>query len=102
MRSYLKNKHINPKQAKIIFKIRTRMLNVKNNFKNGYVDLSCPVCKIDEDSQEHMLTKCLKLENKITSKEYRSLFGCDEEKMAEVVKKVEKIIQERTNILENI
>ena len=102
MRNYFKSKLINVKQAKLIFKIRTRMLRVKNNFKNGNENLSCPLCKGDEDSQEHMLTKCMKLQNKITHTDYRSLFGCDVDKMAEVVKKVEAIVEEREAILENM
>ena len=101
MRTYLKTNLIHENQARLIFKIRTRMLNVKNNFKNNQTNLCCPICQNDEDSQEHMMMKCSILENKITSKEFLTMFGCDEEKMAEVVKKVEMIVNERNYIIEN-
>ena len=74
---------------------------MKNNFKNGSENLNCPLCKIDEDTQEHMFINCMKVQNKLTNTEYRSLLGCDVEKMAEVVKKVEAIVEEREAILGN-
>ena len=48
-----------------------------------------------------MMLKCAKLVNKLTQNEFYSLFGSDEDKMADVIKKVDKIIDERTNILDN-
>ena len=48
-----------------------------------------------------MMMKCSKLKNKITPSEFLTLFGCDEEEMAEVVKKVEKIYNERNEIIDN-
>ena len=30
------------KHKRIIFKLRTRLINVRNNFKNKYKDLMCP------------------------------------------------------------
>ena len=75
------------------------MINVKINFKNSHQDLTCLACKADEDSQEHMMLNCTKLNNKLTKKEYFTMFGSDEDKMAEVVKKVEKIVAERSDIL---
>ena len=77
------------------------MLNVKENFKNSHNDLTCSVCTEDEDSQEHMMLKCTKLTNKLKQKEFSALFGSDEDKMSEAVKKVEKIVLERIDILDN-
>ena len=77
------------------------MLNVKLNFKNSHQDLSCSVCKNDEDSQEHMMVKCMKIQNKLTQKEFNSLFESDEDKMSHVIRKVDKIVEERNRILEN-
>ena len=57
------------------------MLNVKLNFKNSHKDLSCSVCKLEEDSQEHMMVKCLKLKNKLSQKEFNTLFGTDDDEM---------------------
>ena len=77
------------------------MLNLKINFKQQHTNLICPICQNEEDSQEHMMTKCSKLKHKITPKEFQILFGCDEDSMAEVVKKVEMIEKERNDIIEN-
>ena len=33
------------KQTRILFKLRTRMINVRSNFKNKHEDLMCPRCK---------------------------------------------------------
>ena len=91
MRDYLKTKNINKNQAILLFKIRTRMVNVKNNFKNGNTDLSCRVCFEGLDSQEHMMMECVALGELLTLQEYLQIFGEDEEQMAVIVKKIEKI-----------
>ena len=45
-----------PQIARVIFKARTRMFDVKANFKTKYQGiLHCPFCKIDEESLEHIL-----------------------------------------------
>ena len=59
MQPYLKPNHITISEAKFIFSARTRMLDVRSNFKNKYSDLKCPNCK-EEDSQPHLLS-CEKL-----------------------------------------
>ena len=41
------------------------------------------------------------MKNKITPKAFQILFGCDEDSMAEVIKKVEMIEKERNDIIEN-
>ena len=51
------------KQGRILFKLRTRMISVRNNFKNKYEDLMCPRCKKEIDDEKHLFTKCEKLAN---------------------------------------
>ena len=59
MQPYLKSKFIHKEQAQTIFRYRTRMVDVKKNFKNGNLPISCFLCqkqnKIEEDSQQHLL-----------------------------------------------
>ena len=74
MRGYLKTEEINPSQARLLFKIRTRMLNVKNNYRNGHNELSCPICKDGIDSQEHMMMECEKLGDLLNLQEYGTIF----------------------------
>ena len=47
------------KQARIIFLIRHRMLNLKNNHKNQYKnELSCRRCNSGIDNEQHLIEKC--------------------------------------------
>ena len=100
---YLIDKRINPKDAKFIFKMRTRMYPVKCNFKNQYGDLLlCDLCKLEEDSQEHLL-KCKILEHFVPEMRertlnYANLFGNLEE-ITEISKLLYKITQEREKLL---
>ncbi len=45
-------------QASTIFKARTRMLDVKNNFRGKYKSTECRLCKAETETQEHILEKC--------------------------------------------
>ena len=56
MREYMKK--MNRNQVSTIFKARTRMLDVKNNFRNKYKDLKCRGCGIEDETQEHVLSLC--------------------------------------------
>ena len=40
-----------------IFKLRSRMINVRNNFRNKYEDLMCLRCKKGLDDGKHLFTK---------------------------------------------
>ena len=52
MQPYLSSNGISLKRKIILFKARTRMLNVKWNFGEKIL---CPLCKIGDDKQEHLL-----------------------------------------------
>ena len=49
---------LNRKDVSIIFKARTRMLDIKNNYKNKYKDTMCRGCKNEIETQEHILNEC--------------------------------------------
>ena len=102
MRSYLKSKKINSKQAKIVFKIRTRMINVKNNFKNGSSDTNCSICDDGIETQEHIFIECKMLGDRLTKKEYMSLFGEDDEEIASIIAKIENIMNLHENLNSNL
>ena len=101
---YLKDKNINPEQAKFIFKIRTRMYPVKCNFKSQYkTNYLCDLCKYEDEDQEHLL-KCKvlihfvpELEN--TAVEYKYIFG-DINHVKEAAKLLFKVCKEREAPLE--
>ena len=47
-----------------------------------------------------MMTECFRLGELLNLKEYLSIFGEDDEQMAEVIKKVEKLQMKRDELLE--
>ena len=58
IQKYLVPLETSVKMAKFIFHARSRMLDVKNNYKNRkYTDMLCPICRDPEstDSQQHLL-----------------------------------------------
>ena len=103
MQNYLKNQDINSGQAKSLFKFRSRMVDVKCNFKNKFADLDCPLCKISPDTQEHLL-KCEKIQEKnIEIKnnktcEYKDIFKPDTTKMKETVELLTKAMKIRNEL----
>ena len=73
IQKYLLSDKISVKEAKLLFKIRTEMLDVRQNFKNKYIDksknddyneklLSCPLCELHIDNAKNIL-KCSALDN---------------------------------------
>ena len=57
MQKYLRDEKISVKQARILFKFRTRMIQCWGNFKGGRPPQQCPICRepSSEDNQEHMM-----------------------------------------------
>ena len=83
------------KQARILFKLRTRMISVRNNFKNKYEDLMCPRCKKEIDDEKHLFTKCEKLadiQNKYNIKDPTEVFneGLSKERMIKIAKFIDE------------
>jgi hypothetical protein len=47
------------KEAKYLFEVRCRMLDVRTDYAGGFEDLSCPLCQLEEESIKHLMY-CLK------------------------------------------
>ena len=46
-------------EASIIFKLKTIMLNFKNNFRNNTKeDILCPKCYKEIDNEQHLFQQC--------------------------------------------
>ena len=81
-------------QASIIFKARTRMLDVKNNFRGKYQNTICRACKESNETQEHILEECAKIhENEETKVRKSDLFNKEIMELRDTAKKIEKIIE---------
>ena len=63
-------------------------------------DIICPVCSLEEDLQQHLIS-CIPLNKcNVTTLEYNSLFGCNEDKMFEVIRKMQILLKQREDILQ--
>ena len=86
------------KNIQVLFKLRTRMVQVKANFKSGLDSLICDVCNIEEDSQFHLLN-CEELLNQCEalynddSVEYDDIFSNTEKQLKAV-----NLFETRTDI----
>ena len=101
LQPYLKDKRIRPDVAKTLFRFRTRMVNVRDNFKKGSPFLSCPLGDNKLDDQQHLLN-CDKLKQTVGSDiNYYDIFSNDIEKMSTVVNILKQKLEEREKILEN-
>ena len=45
-------------EVSTIFKARSRMIDIKANYKNTYQDLKCRLYRKEDETQEHFLSKC--------------------------------------------
>ena len=96
---YLVDPRFSRGDAELLFKLRTRMVDVKNNFSKKYQgDLSCRTCNINVviESQEHIL-KCDGLKEKVKVPDtilYSDLFKTVE-KQLEALKAFKALLRER-------
>ena len=57
MQKYLQpnSMKMSKEDAQLIFRIRSKMSNVKCNFKGKYEDLKCRACKSEDEDQKHVV-----------------------------------------------
>ena len=101
LQHYLSPTTLEVSEAKLLFQLRSRMTNVKVNFRNKYADLTCPICKIEgsEDSQQHIYECVELLKNKnIVADEhivYFHIFDKDMEKQVAALRLFKNLWSER-------
>ena len=103
MQDYFLPGRISTQLAKFAFVCRTRMLRVGANYKGKRTRPLCPMCKVEYDSQSHLLT-CSKLnDNSPVGQDlpyYDDLFGKDIQKQVAVVRKLHQNLKRRQKILD--
>ena len=103
MQNYLTPTGLSLKQAKLLFQLRSRMLDVRTNFKNKYNDLLCPVCKEKPDTQQHVLECSALLQNTnfITDSTvlYSDIFDSDVQKLKSVTQLFDNLWKKRNKLL---
>ena len=62
IQEYLSSSKFTMREKQLLFKLRTRMLDTKNNFKSMYPgNLQCDYCGFAEQTQRHLLEQCEKI-----------------------------------------
>ena len=89
----------------LLLKLRTRMLELKVNFKGKYQDIVCPLCKSHQDNQGHLFNCDILIENcKELSEnleiEYEDIF-LSKAKQIKAVKLLSKIWEIREDLISN-
>ena len=100
------NSKFTKSETQMLFKVRTRMFNVKENFENMYEnDMLCDLCRMSNCTQAHLLQceviKSFDPEIEENEIKYKYIFGNDKE-MKKVVLVLEKISEIRNLLLEDI
>ena len=97
LQNYLTDDDISVKEAKNLFKFRTRMARFKENFKNSYVGIACPLCLVLPDTQAHCV-QCPVIKTKVNIKGvYSNIFS--EDIPQDVSKTLLEISEFRENLL---
>ena len=105
--TYLENKEISQKESKLLFQFRTRMYQVKDNFKTQFKNnLHCDLCKQELCTQKHLfsckvLKKVIPELNDNKTVMYEHVFGTDVQ-MSQVSKLLIIITEERKLLLETL
>jgi hypothetical protein len=83
MADYIQPNGIINSEARFLFMVRSRMLDVRKNFEGKHSNTLCPLCEVEADTQQHLLV-CEELEVSgaivDSPPEYENLFasGLDE------------------------
>ena len=88
-------------KARLIFKARCRMLNLKNNFRGSNPILSCGMCDTELEDDDHIFERCpsltqLREEKQITCKDELFDSGTSMDRLssiAEFLVEVEKMLR---------
>ena len=92
-------KHLSRNNVSIIFKARTRMLDVKNNFRNKYSDLLCRACGTEPETQDHVLEKCKSLHpDEQTQVKQSEIFNENPDKLNSTAKQISKTLDKLSEL----
>jgi hypothetical protein len=85
---------LNSGDVKLLFSLRTRMVNVRCNYKNSYDIHCCPLCESDEDTQEHLLV-CPTINPRPPEVVYTDIFCDDQVKRNETLRALKDALERR-------
>ena len=104
---YFKDSRFTSDCVNILFQFRTRMFDVKNNFRNNYKqsNLSCPLCEMEVDTQEHLF-ECQQIRELLPCNinnqriVYENIFSNDCDILLEVAKLLKRIVKIREDLMD--
>ena len=101
-KEYLISNKVTSKQSTLLFNLRSKCaMEFSMNFKGMSSDLLCPLCRQENDSQEHALS-CETIAHNLTTEErevnYSDLFGTLEDQL-KVVKIFQKVLKIRNLLI---
>ena len=102
IQKYLKQSkiQISIEERQLISKLRSKVTNVKMNFRGMYEEFTCRVCKIENETQEHLL-ECKEINKNDNEKiEYAKINNGNVIEMVNIARKFRKSIQKRENLKE--
>ena len=79
------------------------MLDVHCNYRNKYADTLCPLCLVDQDTQQHLMV-CTVLEESDVVVEvpvYEQLFQSNVDKLCQIATILKKKFEKRQEVLKN-
>jgi hypothetical protein len=89
MQLYLEPNEMNIQESKFLFALRSRMVDVRANYREKHFITLCPGCKLEEETQEHLL-RCINLQETgtvtTTTPEYQDLFSCNLHKQVKIAR----------------
>ena len=97
MQGYLKEPEVTTRQAKTMFKFRTRMEKFSENFKGGKATKPCPVCEKSLDTQAHSFQCNVIKESIKVDGNLEDIFSLNNKYLAKVL---ENILNSRENYME--
>ena len=101
MQKYLQPNQTNIKreEAQLIFKLRCRVTDVKNNLQGKYDNQECRICGEESETQQHiLLCKVINKDKDLKEFKYESLFnGTVTEKL-----KIARMFKENFETIENM
>ena len=97
MQDYLKpESELKIVEKQDIFKMRTRMMNIKENMKRKHIKFHCEACHLEgikiKETQKHVY-KCKYLNTKVRQIKYKEIFGSKISKMKKVIKRMKENIK---------
>ena len=96
LQNYLTDDDISVKEAKNLFRYRTRVAKFKENFRNSYESIVCPLCQVQPDTQAHSV-QCPVMKTKV------NVVGTYSDIFAEVIPQdISKTLMEISDIRESL